>query len=305
MAQLNANGLTIEYEEYGSASNPAILLIMGLAAQLTHWPPAMIDALVKAGYRVIAFDNRDIGLTQKLHAKRSPRPARMAIAKMIGLKGLAPYTLKDMAKDTVGVLDALSIERAHVIGVSMGGMIGQVFAAQYPSRIAGFVPIMTSTNNPKLPKPDSKIINEIFSVRTKPRTRDELIDRTIGLWGLIGTKDGGNEPVAFRKRIAAAIDRCNYPAGIRRQIAAIIATGDLRAFSKKIEAPTLVIHGSSDPLVPFQGGLDIAATINGAKVEIIDEMGHDLPPKFLSRITELVVDHLRSSEETVASAKAA
>jgi len=164
---------------------------------------------------------------------------------------------------------------------------------------------MTSTNNPKLPKPDATIVKEVFSVRERPRTRDDLIDRTVALWGLIGTKDSGHDPDEFRARISASIDRCTYPAGVRRQIAAIIATGDLRRWTRRIEAPSLVIHGSADPLVPYQGGLDVAANIEGARKEIIDGLGHDLPPKFLPKITELVIEHLRSVEETAASAEAA
>ena len=305
MAQIKANGIEIEFEDHGDPSDPAILLIMGLAAQLTHWPPAFIEALVAQGRRVIAFDNRDIGLTEKLHDKRAPKPAMMALARLVGMKRIAPYTLKDMAADAAGVLDALEIDSAHVVGVSMGGMIGQVMSAEHADRVRSFTAIMSSTNNPKLPKADPAITREIFAARTRPRTRDELIDRTVGIWNMIGTKDGGHDPDLFRERIAAAVDRCTYPAGIRRQIAAIISTGDLRSFSKRISTPSLVIHGSADPLVPYQGGLDIAATIPGARVELIDGMGHDLPPVHLDRITELVAEHVASAEETAADEKAA
>ncbi len=305
MPLIKANGIDIEVETHGEKGNPAVLLIMGLAAQLTHWPTDYIKSLVDEGYYVIAFDNRDIGLSQKLHTKRALKPTHMAFASMIGLKRIAPYTLRDMAKDAVGVLDALSIDDAHVVGVSMGGMIGQLLSALYPSRVRSFTAIMTSTNNPKLPRADEKVIKEIFTVRTRARDREDLIDRTVNLWNLIGTQDGGNDPEEFRTRIAAAVDRCTYPAGIRRQIAAIIATGDLRRWSKKITVPTLVIHGAADPLVPFQGGLDIAATINDARIEIIDGMGHDLPPKFLLEITEFTTDHLRSADQNAEKAQAA
>ncbi len=305
MPQIKANRLTIEVEEHGDPSHPAVLLIMGLAAQLTHWPPAFIDGIVDQGFRVIAFDNRDIGLSEKLHAKRALKPSRMALARLLGLKGLAPYTLSDMAKDAVGVLDALDIEAAHVVGVSMGGMIGQVLSADHATRVKSFTAWMTSTNNPKLPKPDPRIVQEVFSVRERPRSRDELIDRTVALWGLIGTQDAGHDMDQFRARIAASIDRCTYPAGVRRQVAAIIATGDLRRWTRRIAAPSLVIHGKADPLVPYHGGLDVAANIEGSRKEIIDGLGHDLPPKFLPKITDLVTGHLLSVEEKTASAKAA
>ncbi|MEL7486938.1 MAG: alpha/beta hydrolase [Pseudomonadota bacterium] len=305
MAKLKANGIEIEYEDHGDPSNPAILLIMGLAAQLTHWPPAFIDALTAQSYRVIAFDNRDIGLSEKLHAKRAPKPTYMAAARLIGLKRLAPYTLRDMARDAASLLKKLDIDSAHVVGVSMGGMIGQVLSAEHRARVKSFTAIMSSTNNPRLPKADPAIVREIFATRTRPRTRDELIDRTVGIWDMIGTKNGGNDPALFREKIAAAVDRCTYPAGIRRQIAAIIATGDLRSFSKKVTAPTLVIHGTEDPLVPFKGGLDIAASIPNARAELIDGMGHDLPPVHLDRIIDLVADHVASAEEKAVSEKAA
>ena len=302
MPQIDANDIKIETEVHGDPSGTPVLLIMGLAAQLTHWPPAMIGALTNAGYRVITFDNRDIGLSQKLHSKRAPRPAVHAfLSQVFGFRKLAPYTLEDMAKDTVGVLDAYDVEKAHVIGVSMGGMIGQVMAAKYPDRLLSFAPVMSSTNHPRLPKADPAIIREIFTVRTQPRSREDLIDRSVALWNLIGTPDGGHDPEEFRARLAAAVDRSTYPAGIRRQIAAIIASGDLRRYARKITAPTLVVHGSIDPLAPMQGGLDIAATTPGASAKIIDGMGHDLPPRHLNEINELLIGHMKASEETQAA----
>jgi len=306
MARVKANGIEIEVEEHGRRAHPAVLLIMGLAAQLTHWPKAFIDALVDAGYRVVAFDNRDIGLSEKLHAKRALKPATyLMAAQLFGLRGLAPYTLHDLASDAAGVMDSLEIEKAHVVGASMGGMIGQLLAANHSARVDSFTAIMSSTNNAKLPGADPALIREIFAAREKPRTRDEIVERTLRIWNLIGTPDGGNDPVEFRRKIEGAVDRCNYPAGVRRQIAAIIATGDLRRWSRTIAAPTLVIHGSVDPLAPFQGGLDIAATIKDAKMELINGMGHDLAPRHLPKITELIVGHIRSAEENARNSRAA
>ncbi|MBI1394274.1 MAG: alpha/beta fold hydrolase [Alphaproteobacteria bacterium] len=306
MPLIKANGIDIEVETHGPKDGPAVLLIMGLAAQLTFWPRGMIERLAGEGYRVIAFDNRDIGLSEKLHAKRAPKPAAFAVLSRLPFaRALAPYTLEDMAEDAVGVLDALGVEAAHVVGVSMGGMIGQILAADHPDRAKSLTAIMTSTNAASLPKANPKIVKEIFAVRTRPRTRDELIDRTIGLWGLIGTRDSGADPAEFRERIAASIDRCTYPAGIRRQIAAIIATGELRRYARRIEKSTLVIHGSADPLVPMQGGLDIAAHVKDARAEIIEDMGHDLPPKFLDRLNDLLIGHFRSVEADAARDAAA
>ncbi|MEM9169649.1 MAG: alpha/beta hydrolase [Pseudomonadota bacterium] len=306
MPLMKANGVDIEVETHGDPQNPTVLLIMGLAAQLTHWPDAFIKDLVAEGYHVVAFDNRDIGLSQKLHTKRAPQPATHAlVARLFRPAAIAPYTLVDMARDEVGVLDALEVDQAHVVGVSMGGMIGQVMAALHKTRVASFTAIMSTTNNPKLPKPDPALLREIFTTRTRPRTRDDLIDRTVALWNMIGTPDGGRDPDEFREHIAAAVDRCTYPAGVRRQIAAIISTGDLRRYARRVTAPTIVIHGTIDPLTPMQGGLDIAANVPGAKAHLIEGMGHDLPPKHLPEATRFLIDHLRSVEETGAAEAAA
>lgn len=306
MALVKANGIEIEVEEFGAKSDPAILLIMGLAAQLTFWPKPMVDALVDQGFRVVRFDNRDIGLSQKMHEARAPSPAlTMTAIRMLGLKSLAPYTLLDMAADSVGVMDALGIDKAHVVGASMGGMISQVLAARHPGRVKSLTAIMSSTNHRRLPQADPAVIRKLFTTRVGVKTHDELIDRIVAFWGVIGTPDSGNDPIEFRNKIAASIERCNYPAGVRRQIAAIVATGDLRPFAKAVKAPTLVIHGSIDPLAPLPGGLDIAASVPGARMEIIDGMGHDLPPKHLTKITELVAGHARSAESLAAQSRAA
>lgn len=305
MPLVKANGLDIEVEDYGSKSDPAILLIMGLAAQLTLWPMPMVETLVGKGFRVIRFDNRDIGLSQKLHEKRAPSPAlTMTAIRLLKLKSLAPYTLRDMAADSVGVLDALSIERAHVVGASMGGMIGQVLAARHPERVKSFTAIMSSTNHPKLKQADPAVLRQLFTTRVGAKTEDELIDRIVAFWNVIGTPDSGNDPAEFREKILASVKRCNYPSGVRRQIAAIVATGELRPYARKIKAPALVIHGSLDRLAPLPGGLDIAATIPGARAEIIDGMGHDLPPRHLKKITELIAAHTRAAESR-ATAQAA
>lgn len=300
MPKIISNGLEFEIEDHGDASNPTILLIMGLAAQLTQWPPAFIDSLVDAGFRVIAFDNRDIGLSEKLSSARATAPAWVAMLDSVGLAGFfAPYKLTDMATDTVGLLDAMNVERAHVVGASMGGMIGQILCAEHPRRVKSFTAIMSSTNNPEMPRAHPDVIKEVFTARTRPLARKELIDNTVRIWNLIGTKDSGRDPDEFLQQVAANIDRSTSPAGIRRQIAAIIATRDLREWTRKIAAPSLVVHGSDDPLVPLANGLDIAATIKNSRREVIEGMGHDLPPRFLATITKHILEHVRSVEKNV------
>jgi len=300
MAKVLSNGLKLEVEEFGEPSDPSVLLIMGLSAQLTRWPGAFIQSLVDGGFHVVAFDNRDIGLSEKLVADRAASPLAVALLNTVGLASLiTPYKLTDMAKDTAGVLDALDIERAHIIGASMGGMIGQILCAEYPDRVKSFTALMSSTNNPALPKAHPKVSWEVMTARNRAGTREELIDVTVGIWTMIGTKNSGRDPVEFRQSVADSIDRNSSPSGIRRQMAAIIATRDLRDWTRRVTAPTLVIHGSDDPLVPFQNGLDIAAEIDNARMEIIDGMGHDLPPKYLTEVVSHVLEHLCSAENSV------
>ena len=300
MAKILSNGLKLEVEEFGKPSNPSVLLIMGLAAQLTRWPEAFIGSIVDKGFHVIAFDNRDIGLSEKLISDRASSPLAVALLNTVGLASLlAPYKLTDMAKDAAGVLDALDIERAHIIGASMGGMIGQILCAEHPERIKSFTALMSSTNNPALPKAHPKLTLEVFTARRRARSREELIDITLRIWTLIGTKNSGRDPVEFRQLVADSIDRNSSPSGIRRQMAAIITTRDLRAWTRKVMAPSLIIHGSDDPLVPVENGLDIATEISGARMEIIEGMGHDIPPGFITTIVDHVLEHLCSAEGSV------
>jgi len=300
MAKILSNGLKLEVEEFGKPSDAPVLLIMGLAAQLTRWPEAFVGSIVDNGFRVITFDNRDVGLSEKMISDRASSPLAVALLNTVGLADLlAPYKLTDMAKDAAGVLDALDIKRAHVIGASMGGMIGQILCAESPERIKSFTALMSSTNNPALPKAHPKVSWEVMTARKPSATREELIDITLRIWELIGTKNSGRDPVEFRQQVAASIDRSSSPSGIRRQMAAIIATRDLREWTRKVTAPSLVIHGSEDPLVPFQNGLDIAAEIKGARMEIIEGMGHDLPPVYLATVVEHVIEHLCSAENSV------
>lgn len=306
MPKIESNGLQLEIKDYGKASDPAVLLIMGLAAQLTLWPPAFVQALVDDGFRVIAFDNRDIGLSEKLSSTVAPPPLLVALLNLVGLAGrLAPYKLTDMATDTIGLLDALDINAAHVIGASMGGMIGQIVCAEHPKRIKSFTAIMSSTNNPDLPRAHPAVSRQVFFAREPSENRDELIDYTLRIWQLIGSKDGGRDEEEFRQQIADHVDRSTSPSGVRRQIAAILATGDLRQWTPKIEAPSLVIHGSDDPLVPVQCGRDIAASIENSRFEIIEGMGHDLPPRYTPTIARHILGHLRSAEKKAASVRAA
>lgn len=296
MKLTTADGVEIEYEWDGPEDGPVVLLIMGLAQQLIFWPDDFVAALNAAGYRTLRFDNRDIGHSRKFSGKTAPNPLVQLAARLAGIRGLAPYSLEDMAADTVGLLDGLKIDKADIVGISMGGMIAQVIAAKNPARVKRLAIIMSSTNNPKLPRAKGEIARALMSRPMKIATREEALERAMYLWNLIATKNSGASDEELRARLAASYERSHYPAGPRRQLAAVIDTGDLRKnFTRKISAPTLVIHGSEDPLAPPAGGVDVSKNIKGARLEIIEGMGHDIPKKFRPRIAGLIVEHFAKS----------
>lgn len=294
MPQITANGISIEYEDHGKADDPALLLVMGLGAQLTLWPIELVEALVNRGFRVIRYDNRDIGLSHKMHGAKAPGILRLVLMNRLGLKPRVPYTLSDMAADGVGLLDALGIERAHIVGASMGGMIAQLVAAEHPERTASLTSIMSTTGNRKLPPAQKEAIKVLT---TRPPSDDEevLVAHGIRVAHTIGSP--GYRPDADRltARVREGVRRSYYPAGLPRQLAAIIADGDRRARLKAVTAPTLVIHGEDDPLVPLAGGLDTAESIPGAQIATIPGMGHDLPLELVDRIADLIASHAHAA----------
>ena len=280
MARTSANGIEIEYESFGDPANPAILLIMGLGAQLTLWPLPFVDALVDRGYRVIRYDNRDVGLSTKLDAKGRPNLPVMMLKRMIGLRPRVAYTLGDMAADAAGLLDALGIDRAHIVGASMGGMIAQLFAATYPARTLSLTSIMSSTGNPALPRATKEAM-AVLTKRPEGDDIDALVEHGIRAAKVIGSP---GYPVAddlLALRVRESIERSTHPAGFARQMAAIIADGDRRERLKAVRAPTVVIHGAADPLVPVEAGRDTAASIAGARLVELPGMGHSLPVELI------------------------
>jgi pimeloyl-ACP methyl ester carboxylesterase len=270
-----------------------ILLIMGLAAQLTAWPPQMIETFNQAGFRTIRFDNRDSGLSDILETGRAPNLILQVLLRRLRIRGLAPYNLADMAADAAGLLSALNIRKAHVVGVSMGGMIAQILTATRPEAVASMTTIMSSTNNPRLPGPRSDIARLLLRPGPAPKTEAEAIERSLALWQLISTPGDAQNDDDLRAKVEASIRRAYRPSGTRRQTAAIVDTGDLRRWTQRVSVPTLVIHGDADPLVPCAGSRDIYRTIPNARLEIIEGMAHDLPQHHLGRIIDLIVGHAR------------
>ena len=291
MASVTANGITLEYETWGDPGAPPVLLIMGLGMQLTSWPDAFRDGLVARGFRVIAFDNRDCGLSTRIRVRRTPNLMLQIARAWARLPVRAPYTLDDMAADTVALLDALHIARTHIVGVSMGGMIAQVVAARDPERIASLTSIMSSTGNRRVSKSKPDARRALLSRPDDPDNPESVIRHLIELFGVIGSPGYPADHGELRQRIERSVRRSYYPPGTAHQLLAIMASGDRRWLLPKITAPTLVIHGAADPLVPVAAGRDTAQHIKGAQLKVIDGMGHDLPLALQPVLVEAIAAH--------------
>ncbi len=292
-----ANGLEFEVEINEpanvqiTADTPTVLLIMGLGMQLIAWPLALVNALNRAGFRVVRFDNRDIGLSHKTTAK-IPNLIWIALKHRMRLPLQADYTLRDMVEDTRGVLDALNISRCHVIGVSMGGMIAQGVASHHPHRVASLISIMSTTGARGLPQATPKATMALLS-RPKSRLRHDIIHHFVRVLGIIGSPKFPTPEADARQRIGEAFDRSFYPAGTIKQMAAIMASGDRSDEVRRITVPTLVIHGNDDPLVPLKNGEDTAKKIARSEYAVIDGMGHDLGP--LAVLLQRIVPFLQKN----------
>ncbi len=281
----------IAHDITGPIDGAPLLLIAGLGVQMIRWTDEFCGRLAAMGFRVIRCDNRDAGRSTPLAG--APVPAMADLAR--GRFGAVPYTLHDMAADALGLLDRLGIGRAHVAGRSMGGMIAQILAARHPDRVASLTAIMSSTGNPALPPPTPQAMAALTRPGPDPRVdRDGYLDHAVAAARAIASPGFPFDPAAHRALALAELERGYNPAGFGRQIAAIAATGDLRPLSRTIAAPTLVIHGSDDPLVPPACGRDIAATIPGARLMLVDGMGHDLPPALYPAVAGAIAELTRA-----------
>ena len=295
MATAQANGITIAYEASGNPHDPAVLLIMGLGMQLVAWPQDLVDGLVEQGYYVIRYDNRDIGLSSKFDHFKRPNLALAYLKSLVGWKQAPAYTLSDMADDALGLLDALGVGGAHVVGVSMGGMIAQIFAARFAHRALSLSSIMSSSGRRGLPGPTAAARNALLRAPASPHNRREVVDRMVQVYRIIGSPSFPTPEAQLRNNIERALDRSVYPAGMARQMVAIVASGDRTPLLRKIACRTMVIHGAADPLVPLACGADTAAAIPHARLHVIEGMGHDLPPQLIERLLALLELHLRGN----------
>ena len=282
--------IELHYEDLGDVNDPAVLLIMGLGAQLTLWHNEFCGKLVDHGYRVIRFDNRDVGLSSKLHGQWVGGPLIPKLLKsFLGLRGgNSVYTLEDMADDAAAVLDHLGIERAHVVGASMGGMIAQIFAARHPQRTGGLGIIFSSNNSPLLPPPAPRALLSLIKGPPPDSPREVIVENSVRVSKIIGSPGYPKSEEQLRAEAIENYERCFYPQGIGRHFSAILASGSLGRYDRQIIAPTVVIHGRADVLMRPSGGKAIARTISGARLVLFDGMAHDIPePLFDDMIAEL------------------
>ena len=295
MPRAQANGIELEYDAFGDPGRPGMLLIMGLGVQMLGWDERFCNMLADRGYHVVRFDNRDIGLSSKIEGGPVPNPLEL----MAGNYSSASYTLDDMADDAAGLLDALGIDAAHVIGASMGGMIGQVLACRHPERVRSLTSIMSSTGSRETGQPKPEVLAALIT--PVPGDRAGYIDATTNMFKLIGSPAYPPDEDELRALIGASYDRSYHPVGFLRQLAAIAASGDRGQAICNIGAPTLVIHGEADPLITVSGGEATAAAIPGSKLVKIPGMGHDLPPALWPRLVDEIVENAERASAPAAA----
>ena len=277
------DGIELAYERFGDPADPPLLLVMGLGTQMLGWHDEFCAGLAERGLFVVRFDNRDIGLSTHLHDAPAPDLA----AAVTGDTSSASYTLSDMARDTAGLLDALSLERAHVVGASMGGMIAQTLAIEHPQRVISLTSIMSTTGDPSVGGASEEALGVLLAPPANDRA--EAIERSVAAFRVIGSPAYELDEEGLRERAGVSFDRAHDPAGVGRQLLAIIASGDRTARLREVRVPALVIHGSADPLVRPDGGRATAAAIPGAELVEFDGMGHDLPRALWPAITDRIV----------------
>ncbi len=296
MTFATTNGLDLAYDSFGSEADEALLLIAGLGVQRIRWAEPFCEMLAGQGFRVIRFDNRDAGCSTHLSQHAPPDLGALVAALRAGRRPVVPYTLVDMAADAVGLLDALAIPRAHVVGLSMGGMIAQIMASEHPGRVLSLTSIMSGTGNPALPQAEPDVMALMMRPVPDP-ARDEagFLAHSLAFARRIAGPDHPVDEAAHRRLVLEEAKRSHDPAGAGRQLAAMVVAGDRRARLATIGVPVLVIHGACDPLIPPACGADTAAAIPGAEFLLVDGMGHHLPASLHERVADAIVRAARSA----------
>jgi pimeloyl-ACP methyl ester carboxylesterase len=294
MPGVMANEIHIEYETFGNPSGRPLLLIIGLGAQMIHWDDDLCQDLAERGHYVIRYDNRDVGLSTKFEEAGVPDLTAVFGKLLQGEKVKPPYTLEDMADDAAGLLDALRIRKAHICGMSMGGMIAQTIAIRHPSRIESLISIYSRTGNPEVPQPKPEVVGLL--VTPPPQEREANIEHMLGVFKTIAGPGFPVDEPWTRRVMGESYDRYFYPQGMGRQLVAILTQENRVPALSKVTVPTLVIHGTDDPLVPVEGGKDTARAVPGAELMLIEGMGHDLPHGGAwPRIVEAITAHTRKA----------
>jgi pimeloyl-ACP methyl ester carboxylesterase len=294
MPTARANGIDLYYEVTGHGR--PLVLVMGIGAQLVAWPQGFIDLLVAHDFQVILFDNRDVGLSQKIDDAGRPPPVRTAMARaMFGLPIDAPYSLVDMADDVAGLLDHLGLDDAHVAGVSLGGMVAQTLAITHPGRLRTLTSIMSHTGDRFTGIGSPRALQALLG--PAPRNPAEAGERAVNFTRICGSTGFPIDEDDIRRRAAAAYERCFYPRGFVRQFLATLATGSRTAALRFVRTPTLVMHGSADTLLPPRGGRATARAIPGARFQLIEGMGHDLPRGAWPILADAIAEHARSADQ--------
>ncbi|MBC7499361.1 MAG: alpha/beta hydrolase [Herminiimonas sp.] len=296
MPTIDTNGITLTYETHGDHAAPSLLLIMGLGMQLISWPDELCDGLVRQGFHVIRFDNRDSGLSTKMEQFGKPNLTLTFVKSILALPITSGYSLGDMAKDTVGLLDGLGIAKAHLVGASMGGMIAQVVAASHPERVLTLTSIMSTSGRRGLPGPTAAARKAVLAKAANPRDLDSVTEHMVNTMRAIGSPAYPASDADLRQRVHASVRRNVTAAGIARQLVAVAASGDRVAMLKTIKSPTLVIHGTDDPLVPIDCGRDTARLIPDAVLREISGMGHDLPGPLIPSLVEMIASHCMAGQ---------
>ena len=289
------------YQSIGRASDPALLLVMGLGGQLIHWPDEVVESLCQQGFRVIRFDNRDVGLSTWRGEAPVVSLTYELLRYRLGLAVEAPYGLRDMARDALGLMDDLGIQRFHVLGASMGGMIAQHLADLAPQRVESLTLLMTSSSAPGLPAPDARLLAQL--ARREAPDRTAAIEQQADLLAALGSPSQASDREQLLEEAAHSYDRAYNPVGVQRQILAILAEPSRVQLLNRLRVPTLVVHGTADPLLPVMHGVHVAAHIKGSELRLIPGLAHRFQAVFKAPLLAAVLPYLR--EQRMAEAQLA
>ncbi|BFM17225.1 alpha/beta hydrolase [Maricurvus nonylphenolicus] len=288
----NVSGIRLAYETFGDKDNPAILLIHGLGTQMIGWPESLCHQLADLGFYIIRFDNRDVGKSSNLISLGKPSLVRIGIATSLGRPANTPYTVRHMAQDTVALMDFLQVDKAHIVGASMGGMIAQWMGIAYPQRVASLTLMMTSSGRKGLPGPNLKVRMALLG-NPSPSDRQACINQGVKVWKKLAGKSYPSTEAEVTHFVTRSVDRGYNPLGIMRQLSAIMADSERCARLREIDRPTLVIHGDDDPMLPLPNGIDLWHRVPNAQMEVIEGWGHDLPVGVIPRLVNLIFEHIR------------